>query len=102
MRTKLHRYHCESNSHKDVHKLGRDASKIVLLDTVDDKTCPNLLWIPGWRGESNDAVLAELCPLLAAIAVKLLDSPSSLAKIKKSQEENLGLGLRYVSCGVDL
>ena len=102
MRTKLHRYHCEHNSFKDINKLGRDTSKVVHLDTVDDKSSHNVLWIPGWRGESNDAVLAELCPLLAAIVVKCLDVRSSVAKIKKSQEENLGLGLRYVSCGVHL
>lgn len=30
----------------------------------------NTLMIPVWRGSKNDTFLAELCPILATIAVK--------------------------------
>jgi hypothetical protein len=41
----------------------------------------NTIVVPSWKGNRNDTTLAELCPILAAIALKKLDCRESTKKI---------------------
>ena len=58
--------------------------------------------ISNWKGEANNVQLAELCPLLALIAVKRLPTVQSLLKIRGQVKSNSELGLKYINCGFDL
>lgn len=44
--------------------------RIIMLDTVEDESNKNLLLVNSWKGDHNNAQLAEICPMLAMIAVK--------------------------------
>ena len=44
--------------------------------------------IPVWKGSKNDTFLAELCPILASIAVKNLDCEKAAKKIHEQQSKN--------------
>ena len=46
-------------------KIGRNVDRMILLDTIEDQHNKNLLHVNPWKGQHNDAQLAEICPLLA-------------------------------------
>ena len=70
---------------KDLSRLGRDVNKIIVIDTTKDMEDENTIVINPWKGRKNDAELAELCPILAMIAIKKLNPHKA---IKKLQEKN--------------
>lgn len=70
---------------KDLTRLGRELDKVVMIDTNKDVEDLNTIVISPWKGKKNDAELAELCSILAMIAVKKLNPQKS---IKKLQEKN--------------
>lgn len=61
---------------------------MILLDSeanVIEGESLNTIKIPVWRGNKNDTILAELCPILATIAVKDMDCLESVKKINEQQ-----------------
>ena len=100
-RHRLYKYHCKEGR-KDVGKMGRDPSKLILLDSVQDEANCNLLLVSGWKGEEDNLQLAEICPLLALVALKKLDTLVALQKIRQAARSNSGLGLKYINCGLAL
>jgi hypothetical protein len=63
-------------------KIGRDLNGIILVDTFNDERNKNLMLVNQWKGQSNDAQLAEICPLLAMISVKKLPALEAMRKIR--------------------
>lgn len=57
---------------------------MILLDS-EDNVLPgestNTILIPLWKGSKNDTTLAELCPILATIAVKNMDCLEAVRRI---------------------
>ena len=45
-------------------------NSILLIDTSNPQNHKNTIVINGWKGKRQDAELAELCPVLAMIALK--------------------------------
>jgi hypothetical protein len=58
--------------------------------------------IPNWRGNKNDTTLAELCPILAAIAIKNLNCKEATRKIHEQQIKNENAGIKYLNFGINL
>ena len=75
---------------------------MILLDTTDAVNNNSLLLVSNWKGETSDALLAQICPLLAMIAVKKLSAVQSLRKIREGTAKNASLGLKYINCGLNL
>lgn len=100
-RHRLYKYHCHGGR-KQSERIGRDASKLVLLDSLEDEGNRSLLVVSGWKGEESNVQLAEICPLLALIVVKKLDALAALHKIREATRTNSGLGLKYINCGLNL
>lgn len=70
---RLYKFHIDrSTKHKEIAKLGRVLQKTILIDTVEPPDHRNLLQISPWKGDTANAQLAEICPVLAMIAVKRL------------------------------
>jgi hypothetical protein len=44
--------------------------------------------VPSWKGNKSDTTLAELCPILAAIALKKLDCREATKRIHDQQLKN--------------
>jgi CTD small phosphatase-like protein 2 len=58
---------------KDLSKLGRDLSKVLIVDNVAENfqlQPDNGIFIRTWYDDMNDAALKELSPLLKEIAIK--------------------------------
>lgn len=62
--------------------LGRDPDRIILLDTSKEPGNFNTIVVSPWKGKKNDAELAELCPILAVIALKKLNPGKSIKKLQ--------------------
>jgi hypothetical protein len=58
-------------------------NRIVLIDTVlHEKAKKNTIVLNPWKGKKHDAELAELCPLLAMIVLKKMNSIKAIKKIQ--------------------
>lgn len=55
-----------------------------------------------WKGSKNDMVLAELCPLLAMIALKKLDAAHAANKFREQMLKNKKEGVKYINFGISL
>ncbi len=62
----------------------------------------NTIVLSGWKGKKNDAELAQLCPLLALIALKKLNVQKAIKRIQEKMNENQLLGIKYLNCGLDI
>lgn len=62
----------------------------------------NTIMIPSWRGSKNDTFLAELCPILATIAVKNMDCQEAARKINDQHLKNESAGIKYLNFGINL
>lgn len=62
--------------------LGREMDKVILIDTSRDPESTNTIVVSSWKGKKNDAELAELCPILAMIALKKLNPQKSIKKLQ--------------------
>ena len=73
---RLYRQHTslENGSNvKDIEKLGRDLSKVIIIDNISEnfsKQSDNGIFITPWMGDPNDTELYELIPILKEISVK--------------------------------
>ena len=73
-----------------------------MLDTVlESQSSNNTIVLSPWKGKRNDAELAELCPVLAMIALKKIPPQAAIKKIQLKNEENQKMGLKYLNCGVN-
>ena len=63
-------------------KVGRPLDRMLLLDTSPDPLNKNLLRVEPWTGSQGDAQLAEICPLLAMIALRQLSVPDVLRQVR--------------------
>lgn len=82
--------------------LGRDMERVILIDTSREHNSTNTIVVSPWKGKKNDAELAELCPILAVIALKKLSPAKSIKKLQEKSEENMKIGLKHINCGVNL
>ena len=62
----------------------------------------NMVVVPNWRGNKNDTTLAELCPILATIAMKRLDCVEATHKMREQQVKNDNAGIKYLNFGLNL
>lgn len=67
---------------KDLKRFGRNLNQTILIDCSSGYENQNTINIGAWKGKKNDAELAELCPLLAMIALKKLRVPEALKKYR--------------------
>ena len=70
---RLYRQHCtfeKSGNVKDMSKLGRDLSKVIIIDNISDNfkiQSQNGIFITPWLGNENDNELFQLIPILKEI-----------------------------------
>jgi CTD small phosphatase-like protein 2 len=58
---------------KDISKLGRDLSKVIIIDNISDnfqKQSENGIFITTWLGNEKDTELYDLIPILREIVIK--------------------------------
>jgi hypothetical protein len=60
------------------------------------------LFIPSWKGNKSDTTLAELCPILAAIALKRIDCKEACQRIRNQQLKNEHAGIKYLNFDIIL
>lgn len=53
-----------------------------MLDTSSLGCKSNTITVSPWRGRKNDAELAELCPILAMIALKKIAPQTAIKKLQ--------------------
>jgi len=58
--------------------------------------------VPTWKGSKNDTVLAELCPLLAMIALKKVKAGDAVKKVREQSMKNKKEGVKYINFGISL
>lgn len=78
---------------------------MILLDNenVGGAQClENCIHVPMWKGSKNDTILAELCPLLAMIALKKIPAQEAAAKVRDQSTKNKKEGVKYISFGISL
>ena len=79
--------------------------QVILLDNENgggQGSYDNCIHVPVWKGSKNDTVLAELCPLLAMIALKRVQAPEAVRKVREQTFKNKQNGVKYVNFGVTL
>ena len=76
-------------------------NSIILIDTNSQNQSNNTIVVNPWRGKRNDAELAELCPVLAMIALKKMPPQTAIQKLHEKNEENQRMGLKYINCGIN-
>lgn len=80
-------------------------NETVLLDNENEGgagSFENCIHVPVWKGSKNDTVLAELCPLLAMIALKRLSVPEAVKKVREQFVKNKKEGVKYINFGITL
>lgn len=87
---RLYRHHTTFQNDtylKDLTKLGRDLSKILIIDNCKENFSlqpTNGIYIKSWFNDSNDDALLKLCPILVEIvAKKYKDVRKALKKLKE-------------------
>lgn len=76
---------------KCVDRIGRNLDRLILLDneTLGGKgSIENCIHIPSWKGNKNDTILAEICPLLAMIALKNMAAQQAIQSIRNQVNKN--------------
>ena len=79
--------------------------QLILLDNESiggQGSLDNCIHIPSWRGNKNDTILAELCPLLAMIPIKRINAQSAVKKVRDQAFKNQKEGVKYINFGVIL
>lgn len=85
-----------------MYRIGRDLDKLILIDSAEDSDNKNLIVVDSWKGDLSNAQLAEICPMLAMIAVKGVSTRQAVRKIRENYLANSHLGLKYINCGINL
>lgn len=78
---------------------------MIILDSevaLMSEDSSNTIVVPSWKGNRNDTTLAELCPILAAIALKKLNCQEATKKIHEQQLKNEHAGIKYLNFGINL
>ena len=73
---------------KDLSKLGRDLSKVIIVDNVFDnfKLQPdNGIFVQSWFNDANDTILSELLPLLKEIVER--NAPDVRIALKEFRDQ---------------
>lgn len=86
-------------------RIGRDLEQTVLLDNENAGgagSLENCIHVPAWRGNKNDTVLAELCPLLAMIALKRMSARQAVKRVRDQSVKNRSEGVKYINFGLIL
>lgn len=89
--------------YKDMSRLGRDLGKVILLDIQTDKLSKdNEIQVKPWTGSTKDTVLAQLCPMLAMIVIKGLDTRVAVKKYQDQIAKNVKSGVKYINYDMNL
>jgi len=101
IRHRLYRKHTLPNEGtyiKDLNRLGRDLSKVIVVDNVAANfrlQTENGIMIRTWTGDQEDKAFDELMPVLLQIAKsEFKDLRVALASLKTQINKNLRLGLK--------
>jgi hypothetical protein len=62
----------------------------------------NTISIKQWSGNNRDTALAELCPILAMIAMRRINCQDAIAKYKAQLQTNELSGVKYLNYGMNL
>ena len=76
-------------------------NSVILIDTNSQNQSNNTIVVNPWKGKRNDAELAELCPVLAMIALKKMSPQTAIKKLHQKNEENQRMGVKYMNCGIN-
>lgn len=90
---------------KDLSKLGRDLSKIIIVDNVAENfqmQPDNGIFIKSWFSDQKDTALSELAPLLKEIVVKKWDDVrDALRKFRDQMIEQISRGITNPKLSLD-
>lgn len=90
---------------KDLSKLGRDISKVIIVDNVAENfqlQPDNGIFIKSWFEDTKDTALSELAPLLKEIAVKKWeDVRVALRKFRDQMIEQISKGITNPKLSLD-
>jgi len=96
---RLYRQHTNSQSNyhiKDLSKLGRDLSKMIIVDNIPENfqlQPENGIYIKSWFKDPEDNALMELMPLLKEIVIKNVpDVRLALQKFRDKMIDNIKRG----------
>jgi len=96
---RLYRQHASPDGYnfvKDLSKLGRDMSKIIIVDNLAENfrlQPDNGIYIKPWYDDHEDTALLELTPLLTEIAQRrVTDVRVALRKFRDQMLENIEKG----------
>lgn len=90
---------------KYLDRIGRDTNEMILLDNENNGgqgSYDNCIHVPSWKGNKNDTILAQLCPLLAMIALKKIPAPEAASKVRQQSTKNRKQGVKYINFGISL
>ena len=102
---RLYRQHCtfeKSGNVKDMSKLGRDLSKVIIIDNISDNfkiQSQNGIFITPWLGNENDNELFQLIPILKEISVKQVDDVRKI--LRKIRDKMIKIYLNGDKCPID-
>lgn len=85
--------------------MGRNQDEMILLDNENlggVGSLDNCIHVPTWKGVKNDTVLAQLCPLLALIALKKIPAREAVRKVREQATKNRKQGVKYINFGIFL
>ncbi|KRX01489.1 HAD-like domain [Pseudocohnilembus persalinus] len=106
---KLYRQHTVPNGQsyvKDLSKLGRDMSKIIIIDNLAENFAlqpANGIAILSWFGDADDKALYDLCPLLKQIVDrKFRDVRSALKQFRNQMMQRIMAGDENPQQNLDL
>ena len=90
---------------KDLSKLGRDISKVIIVDNVAENfqlQPDNGIFIKSWFDDPKDTALSELAPLLKEIVVKKWDDVrAALRKFRDQMIEQISKGITNPKLSLD-
>ena len=90
---------------KDLSKLGRDLSKVIIVDNVAENfqlQPDNGIFIKSWFEDPKDTALTELAPLLKEIVVKKCDDVrAALRKFRDQMIEQISKGITNPKLSLD-
>lgn len=105
---RLYRQHaisCGTNYIKDLSRIGRDISRIIIVDNVAEnfqKHPENGILIKSWIDDPMDTALQELSPLLKEIVQKgAADVRDALSKFSEQMREQNELGIQHYHLSLD-
>ncbi|CAG8459379.1 4704_t:CDS:10 [Dentiscutata heterogama] len=77
---------------KDISKLNRDLSKVIVMDSNPDAYSlqpENVITVPPWTGDPNDTYLVDIIPFLEGISLLLSEVQDIRPVVKEFQGKNV-------------